>query len=85
MIMNNYHTMQRILELRNEPMTRELLLEIHSLVTANALDNPSANGRFRRPDENIIVADQYDEILHVPPPADELEARVDLFTLVCEQ
>jgi Fic family protein len=77
MIMNNYQTMQRILELRNEPMTRELLLEIHSLVTADALDNPSAIGRFRRPDENIIVADQYDEVLHVPPPAEELETRVD--------
>ena len=79
MIMNNYQTMQRILELRNEPMTRELLLEIHSLVTAGTLDNPFAVGRFRRPDENVMVVDQYDEVLHVPPPAEELETRVDSF------
>jgi Fic family protein len=77
MIMNNYQTMERILELRDQDMTRELLLEIHSLVTENALDNPSAHGRFRRPDENIVLSDIHGEVLHVPPPAAELAARID--------
>ena len=62
-------------------MTRELLLEIHSLVTEDALDNPSAHGRFRRPDENIVLSDEYGEVFHVPPPAAELEARIDSLLL----
>ena len=81
MIMNNYQTMERILGLRHQDMTRELLLEIHSLVTEDALDNPSAHGRFRRPDENIVLSDDYGEVFHVPPPAAELEARIDSLLL----
>ena len=76
MIMNNYRTMQRILELRDENMTADLLLEIHGMVTDGAIDNASASGRFRRPEETVVVADQYGEILHVPPPAAELDWRI---------
>jgi len=77
MIMNNYRTMERILELRDKPMTKELLFEIHSMVTEGALDNPAASGRFRHPQENVVVADQYGETLYIPPPAEELDTRVD--------
>ena len=77
MIMNNYRTMQRILEIRDEDITKELLLEIHSIVTEGTLDNASAGGRYRRPEENVVVTDQYGELLHTPPPAAELDSRID--------
>lgn len=76
MILNNFLTMQRIGKLKDEPLTKELVFELHRLVTDQSLDDPSAVGRFRREHENIIVGDEYGEVFHVPPPADQLEDRM---------
>ncbi len=78
MILNNYLTMHQILEIRNEEMTGDLLFEIHRMVTEGTFDNSSDCGRFRRPDERVVVGDPYGEVFHVPPPAEELERRLDL-------
>ena len=76
MILNNFLTMQRIGRLRNTPLTRDLVLEIHRLVTNKTLDDSKAAGRFRRPDERIDVGDDYGEVFHDPPPAEQLEDRM---------
>jgi Fic family protein len=78
MIQNNYQTMQRISEIKETEMTRDLLCEIQGMVTDGTLDNQSASGRFRRADENVLVTDQFNETLHIPPPAAELNSRIDL-------
>ena len=77
MIFNNYRTMQHILELKNVNLTRDLLCEIHNMVTDGTLDDPSGAGRFRRQDERIVVGDHFGEVFHVPPAAQELEQRID--------
>ncbi|MBN1908350.1 MAG: Fic family protein [Pirellulales bacterium] len=76
MILNNYRTMQRIGELKEEPLSTELVFEIHKIVTDHVLDDPSAVGRFRHGDETVVVDDMYGEILHEPPPAAQLEERM---------
>ncbi len=76
MILNNFRTMQRIGEIKSEPLSRELVFEIHRLVTEETLDTPSAAGRFRTTDEHIHVIDPYNEIFHDPPAADQLEERL---------
>jgi len=76
MILNNYQTMQRIRELQSKPLSKELVFEIHQLVTHQTLDDPSAAGRFRRADERIVVGDMYNEVFHEPPAADQLEERM---------
>jgi Fic family protein len=76
MILNNFLTMRRIGELKNEPLTPELVFEIHRLVTDQTLDDPTGAGRFRRPDETVSVQDVYGEVLHTPPPAATLEGRM---------
>ncbi len=81
MILNNYVTMQRIASVKNEPLTKDLVFELHRMVTRDTLDTPSGAGRFRRPDESIAVTNQEEEILHEPPTAQELEARMEL---MCE-
>ncbi len=78
MILNNFLTMKRICEIRNEPLTRNLILELHRMVTKSTLDNPDAEGRFRRADEKVEVGDDYGNTFHIPPPADELEKRIEL-------
>jgi Fic family protein len=79
MILNNYRTMRRISELKNEPLTPNLVFEIHRRVTEGTLDDPSAAGRFRsdKKEEKVVVDDVYGEVYHDPPPASELENRMD--------
>ena len=76
MILNNYVTMRRIFELKREPLSSELVLELHRLVTEKTLKNADAAGRLRRPDEKLVVGDEYGEVFHDPPPAAELQARL---------
>jgi Fic family protein len=76
MILNNFLTMQRISTLKNEPLTKDLVFEIHRMLTDQALNDPSSAGRFRRVDESIVVGDEYGEVFHQPPPADQLEERL---------
>lgn len=77
MILNNYLTMRRIGELQSTALTPDVVLELHRLVTADTLDDPSAAGRFRRADERVVVTDSYNEVLHAPPPASELAGRME--------
>ena len=76
MILNNYLTMQRIGEIKNEPLTPDLVFQIHRLVTDGTLDDVTAAGRFRRDDESVRVEDAYGEVFHEPPPASELDERL---------
>jgi len=76
MILNNFRTMQRIREVKDPELTRDLVFELHHMVTHEALDDPSAVGRFRLADERVRVEDGYGDVFYLPPPADQLEARL---------
>jgi Fic family protein len=76
MILNNYVTMQRIRALKTSALSPELVFQIHQLVTVNTLDDPTAAGRFRRPQEKVEVCDDYGTVYHTPPPAEELAERM---------
>lgn len=77
MILNNYNAMRRITELRNEPLTLEMICEIHGLVTEGTLDNPEASGRFQLATEDrVAVYSHDDQLLHSPPPARLLPERM---------
>lgn len=76
MILNNYRTMEEIRSWKDEPLTPELVLRIHKLITEQTLDDPSQAGRFRLAHEKIDVGDQYGEVFHQPPPAGQLAARM---------
>ena len=77
MILNNYRTMQHILDVKDGELTPKLVREIHRMVTDGTLSDPESAGRFRRPDQRITVSDTRGEDLHVPPPAEELPARME--------
>lgn len=77
MVLNNYHVMEQIRRLKDEPFSTERILELHSIVTDGTLDPPDAAGRFRQPDENTSVMDPtHTGVLHEPPPADTLPGRL---------
>lgn len=78
MILNNYMTMQRITQLKKEPLTPDLVLAIHRLVTDKTLADQTQAGRLRRPDENRVVGDDFGEVFHEPPLAADLPGRLQM-------
>lgn len=71
MILNNYSTINFIRDHAKEKLTPALVMQIHGMMTENALDVPDAAGRLRRDDENIVVGNGITgEIVHTPPPAE---------------
>ncbi len=67
MIVNSFLTMKAVVERRQLPLSIDLILELHRMITAGTLDNPADEGRFRR-DDDVHVVDQHGTVLHSPPP-----------------
>lgn len=77
MIYNNYQAMRELARWRERPLTPDAIFAMHRVLTTDALDDPSAAGRFRREDEAIEIVDRDGgTVLHRPPPAHELQARM---------
>lgn len=78
MILNNYLAMNYIRDIKSQPLTKQLILDLHRMLTEGTLDDPSAAGRLRRSEESIHVYDIRDnEVLHTPPSAEELPSRLE--------
>lgn len=79
MILNNYRALRFMHDQMGERLTPELVLELQRLLTEETLDDPTAAGRLQRPDEDrVAVHDRLDgSLLHAPPPAEQLPARLD--------
>ena len=77
MILNNYRAMRFVRDNRDQRLSLEFILELQRIVTENALDDPSASGRWRNADEDIFVADNRDgAVLYRPPSAELIEERM---------
>lgn len=76
MVLNNYLTMLHIMDLREKPLSPELVFELHQRVTDSTLDKSDASGRFRYPDEQVRVMDMEGTVFHEPPAAEELRDRL---------
>ena len=82
MVLNNYHVMEYIREIKNESLTPELVLELHRIVSTGTLDDPTAVGRLRNPGEQIQVVDsKRSTVLHTPPNSVSLPERL---TVLCK-
>jgi Fic family protein len=75
MILNNYLTMQHIVQHKNEDLTPESLLFIHQLISKNTLDKED-EGFFRNNDDVHVVDYSSSEIVHTPPLKEELPALI---------
>ena len=74
MIFNNYQNICFIVENKHQPLSEELLLEIHRLMTVGTLDNPDDVGRFRQNDEVVVQNQMTGEVAHTPPAFTEIPA-----------
>jgi len=78
MIVNNYRTIRRLKELRDKPLSRELILEIHREITQGTLESESDETDFRTTDD-IVVGSKADptKIYHYPPECAKIPAMID--------
>ena len=81
MILNNFKGMLFLRESVGSTIEPQDVLALHRILTEGTLDNPDAAGRLQRPDEErIAVLDRNDgSVLHQPPPAEELPARLQAY------
>ncbi len=77
MIYNNYQTIQFIVNNKEKPLTEELLLQIHHLITDGTLDNAADAGRLRQNDDVVVENDITHEVVHTPPPFQEIPQFVE--------
>lgn len=76
MILNNYNGLDFIREHRDARLTPDLVLRLHAVLTENTLE-PTDVGRLQRPDEErVVVCDVHGNVLHTPPPAEQLQDRL---------
>ena len=77
MILNNFYAMEWVRENKDRPLTPEAIFTLHSIVTRDTMEDDQAVGRLRRADESVQVVDLNNgDLLHDPPPADQLPARM---------
>ena len=79
MIVNNYLTIQKILEWKGRKITQDALLELHGIVTNGTLEDSSFAGKFRDNDKIKVFDGQSGEVLHVPPSHKNLPELMDSF------
>lgn len=77
MIANNYKGIQFIVEHKADPLSVELILQIHALMTSRTLNRPEDEGRFRDNDDVVVANGITNEIVHVPPTHQSLPLYMD--------
>jgi Fic family protein len=77
MILNNYRTIQTIVEWKSQPLTIELLLHIHKLISNNTLDDKNDEGTFRTSNDIYVVNHIESEIVHTPPDFKEIPTLIE--------
>jgi Fic family protein len=77
MIANNFRAMEFIRDHVAESLTPDLVLEVQRIVTDGTLEHPEDAGRLQLPgDTRVRVWGDNDQVLHTPPPAEELPDRL---------
>jgi Fic family protein len=77
MIVNNYLTIQHIIDIRKDSLTSDNLMELHRLMTADTLDNPEESGQIRSHDTIYVVDAINGDIIHTPPSHSSLSTFID--------
>lgn len=78
MILNNYKTIQYISEHKDSEISSAKLFEIHRLVTENTLEEENI-GVLRNSNDVMVMNQITGEIIHTPPPFEELDELMKRF------
>lgn len=83
MILNNYLTIKKIHEIKDQPFSKELILQIHSIIAKDALENggKESEGAWRNNNNINIIDNETGEIAYTPPDHEKIE---ELMSWFCE-
>lgn len=76
MVLNNYHAMQFIGQHKSDPLSIDMIRELHRIVTNGTLDREEMAGVIRGPADKVVVEDTEGNVLHEPPAAGLLPSRL---------
>lgn len=79
MILNNYLTMKKVIEIKDEPISREVILELHGLISKGTLKNPANEGKFRDNNKVNVVEGITGEVFYTPPDFNDIEKLIECF------
>lgn len=77
MIYNNYQTIRFIVDNKNTPLSSELLLQIHHLMTSGTLADPKDSGHFRQTDDIVVGDEITGKVVYTPPSKNEIPLFID--------
>ncbi|EFO90017.1 hypothetical protein CRE_04448 [Caenorhabditis remanei] len=78
MIVNNYVAMRAVAMRAADPLSPQMVLTLHAALTEGTLDDPADAGRLQRIDDHRVSVTTHDGmVVHTPPPAAELERRME--------
>jgi Fic family protein len=86
MILNNYRALEFMRDM-GDALTPDLVMTLQRILTEDTLDDPSGSGRLQTADEERVVVGDADtgETIHIPPPAEQLPARLDAMCAFANQ
>ncbi len=74
MIMNNYLTISFLSDNKEMKFDTASIQEVHRKISADTLDNPADEGRFRTTNDIVVQNAITGEIVHTPPSWNEIES-----------
>jgi len=77
MIFNNFRAMQRILKVAEQPLTPELVCQIHRIVTDGTMLDPAHAGMLRQTEDGPFGVWDHVQLVFEAPPSDQLPARME--------
>lgn len=80
MILDAYRTMRHVVDVKDAPLTPDLVRGLHRRLTETCHEDPDGPGRLRRPGETratVPGGEPRKPVLRVPPPAEELPERLE--------
>ncbi|UOP06092.1 Fic family protein [Alysiella crassa] len=78
MVINNYHLMKKVVELKDEPLNIDLILDLHRTATRDVIENNAISGEFRQSDD-FAIYDGENNLLHQPPPHEDVAELMNAF------
>lgn len=77
MIYNNYQTINFLSSKRDAPLTEEMILHIHSLITQSTLTDEEYSGSFRTNNDVVVENAITHEVAHTPPSYTEIPQAIE--------
>lgn len=81
MVFNNYNAMRFIRQKKDEPLTLDLILETHRIITKETLEDEEYEGKLRDNDDIIVQDVLTEDVYHTPMSFKDISASI---RSVCE-